>query len=120
MLTVKFIDGELVQNVGWLSLPQTPIQRIKYVFNGKIIILEGYESYNHLLERVYAVIGQTVSIRATYLMGMKDGKVKVVILNYITGTIQEKETLFGQEYNGRPSTGWKKGVSATYPLSQIF
>jgi hypothetical protein len=119
MLSVKMMNGELIQNVPWLSLPKDPIQRIKYVFNGKTVILEGYEAYNHLTERVYAVIGRTVNVRATYLMGLYGGNVTVVTLNRVTGEINKYETKFGEEYNGRPSTGWQSGLVGI-PATQIL
>lgn len=120
MLIVKFDNGEIVQNTSWLSLPNNPIKRLKYLFNGKIILMENYESYNHLVEKVYNLLGGGTTIRAVYLMGMKNNKVKVIRLNLLDRTIKEEETVFNKEYNGRPSTGWKAGILASTPQYQII
>lgn len=120
MLTVKFTNGEIVQDSPWLSMPPEPIQRVKYVFQGKTVMMEGYEAYNHLVERYYALIGEGKGIRAIYLMGMSGKNVDVLSLNVITGHIKQERTLIGQEYNGRPSTGWKSGISVGIPRITLF
>ena len=119
MLTIKFTNGEIVQNVPWLSLPNEPIKRLKYIFNDKTIILEDYESYNHLVERVYNFIGGSTSIRAVYLLGRKREEVQGIKLNLMDGTITEYTAPYTQEYNGRPSTGWKLGVLDLTPQYKI-
>jgi hypothetical protein len=120
MISVKFTDGELIQGMGWLDMPKKPIQRLKYQFNGKTIIMEGYESYNHLVERCYMVLGNQVSIRNIFLLGLKGGSVHGVVLNVNTKTITEYDSTFGKEYNNRPSTGWQIGRDDGNPKTQII
>jgi len=120
MLSIKFEDGELIQNVPWLSLPNKPIKRITYDFDGKKIILEDYEEYNHLVEKVFNVLGGITQIRSVYLMGRKEGISYITRLDMLSKQIQRYKTEIDKEYsaipceplwiNGRPSTGWKKGV----------
>jgi hypothetical protein len=120
MLTIKFVDGELVQNVGWNSLPDKPIIAISVEIQGRKIKMRGFEEYNHLQEKAFNVIGGTTQLRAIYLMGRKNNKIKVIRLNLIDETIKECETEIGQEYNGRPSTGWKIGVLHENPQYKII
>jgi len=123
-LIVKFSDGELIQNPSWNSMPNKPIQRIKYLFNGKTIIMEGYEEYNHLKEVIYSVLGNNSMVRNIYLMGKTKNYSQVIILNLLTGTIQGYQSEINKEYggkeNGRPSTGWKKGNPTLNPQYKIL
>ena len=110
MLSVKFADGELIQNMPWLSLPNKPIQKIALLINNQKIILQDYEEYNFLREHCYNIIGDGKSqVRAIYLMGRKENKAKVVRLNLLNGEVKELETEIGKEYNGQSCTGWKRG-----------
>jgi hypothetical protein len=130
MLTIKFTDGELIQNPTWNSMPNKPIQRLKYIFNGKTIIMEGYESYNHLKEIICAVLSNQTIVRCVYLMGRKGMISQVLKLNFIDNSIVEYQTEIDKEYgatpeelvwiNGRPSTGWKQGQSALNPQYKIL
>lgn len=119
MLTIKFTDGEIVQGGGWNTLPNKPIQKIAFTEKDKKIILQGYESYNHLREHVYAVINPEdkggTFIRAIYLIGKDGDSVTVIKYNTMTNEITQSFGLIGQEYNGRPSTGWKKGSPTLNP-----
>jgi len=120
MLTVKFVDGEIVQNVPWLSLPNEPIKKLKYVFNDKSIILEDYESYNHLVEKVYNLMMGNTFIRAVYLLGKRGEEVQGIKINLLDESVIEYTAPYTQEYNGRPSTGWKSGVLDLKPSYKII
>ena len=115
MLTVKFSDGTLEQGVGWLDLPNKPIWSVTLELNGKMIKWRNYQSYNHLIERVYNVIGQSTTVRGIYLMGQENGLVRIVNYNLITNQVTDSLAPYGQEYNGRPSTGWKNGLEGLTP-----
>lgn len=122
MLSIKFEDGKLIQNVPWLSLPNKPIKRITYLFNGKKYILEDYEEYNHLVEKTFNLTNGQTQIRNIYLMGRENGISHIIKLNKIDNSVIEYNTEYDEEYcavrtvleelwiNGRPSTGWKKGI----------
>jgi len=113
MLTIKFTDGEMVQGGGWNTLPNKPIQKIALIEKNKKIILQDYEEYNFLREYAYIASSPTeqkMIARAMYLMGRKNNKSKVIRLNLIDGSVEEKDTEIGKEYNGRPCTGWKRGI----------
>jgi hypothetical protein len=121
MVSVKFNDGELIQfEKGWNDLPNKPILRVKITIDKHMLMMEGYEEYNHLQEYCMNLDGNK-TLRYRYLLGKKGDRVKAIIYNYIDDKIKEYETEFGKEYgatfdkdgiqiNGRPSTGWKEGV----------
>ena len=115
MLTIKFNDGELVQGRGWLDLPNKPIQKVVLELQGHKIMMQGFEEYNHLQEKAFNVLGGTTHLRAIYLMGRKEINTKVIRLDLVTNEITESNTELNKEYNGRPSTGWKKGIPQDNP-----
>ena len=119
MVTIKFLDGELIQNVSWSSLPNKPIKRLKYNFQDKTVIMEDYEAYNHLIEKVYNVLQGTTIIRSIYLIGKIKNHAKIIILNLLDNSVHEEIRAFGEEYKGRPSTGWKNGINDSIPSFQI-
>ena len=130
MLVVKFTDGELIQNPTWNSMPNKPIQRLKYIFNGKTIIMEGYESYNHLKEIICAVLSNQTIVRCVYIMGRKEMVSQVLKLNFIDNSIIEYQTDMNKEYGsthneklwiiGRHYTGWKIGEPYLNPQYKIL
>jgi len=115
MLTIKFTDGELVQNVGWNSLPNKLIQSVTLELQGRKIKMQGFEEYNHLQEKSFNVMGGITQLRAIYLMGRKEINAKVIKFDLITNRITESITDINKEYNDRPSTGWKKGICNETP-----
>jgi len=133
MLNVKFENGELVQGMGWLDLPNDPIKRVSLEIKGRKFILENYESYNYIIEKGITIIGNQQFIRNIYIMGRIKDMVKVITFNSFNNKSYEYEAEFGKEYlagytgqlitseyNGRPSTGWKQGVSSLNPTYQII
>jgi len=120
MIIVKFSDGEIVQGGGWNSLPHKPIQKVALLIDGRKVVMQGFDSYNHLQEHVYNVTGNSLQIRSIYLMGRSNNLVNVVRYNLITKQFEETLAGFGLEYNGRPCTGWKNGFSDLTPTYKIF
>lgn len=115
MLTVKLTNGEILKGGGWNTLPDTPISKIALEISGHKIIMQDYESYNHLIEKAFNVIGGSTQVRAIYLMGRKGDDVQVIKVNLIDNSIITGSAPHSQEYNGRPSTGWKFGVCNLTP-----
>lgn len=137
MLTIKLINGELITNTSWNSLPDVPIQKLKYKFNDKTIILEGYDSYNHLQEKVFGILGsEKMFMRSIYLIGKRGNESDVIIINLMENIIEGYKAKEGTEYGkvkvfdrennlvgwtgGRPSTGWKKGTLLSNPHYEVI
>lgn len=120
MLSIKFNDGELIQGKSWKDLPNKPIKRIKVHLGSKTLLLENYESYNFLIEKVYNILGGNQFVRSIYIIGRKNDKIEGIRANYLNKTIQRFTSTFGQEYNGKPSTGWKCGVTNQNPQYKVI
>ncbi|HHT9153623.1 MAG TPA: hypothetical protein ACFYEM_08870, partial [Candidatus Hypogeohydataceae bacterium YC40] len=81
---VHFEDGEIAigkrlgsLDTGWDYLQDKPISKLAYVNPyGDLIVLQGYEEYNHMVECVQD-FGQKPRIYEVYLMGVRNGKVVV-------------------------------------------
>jgi hypothetical protein len=122
MWTVYLANNQILteKDCNWKLLPNYPIVKLIYLFNGKEIILEEYEEYNHLIETSFNLLDGNISIRSIYLMGRKNGNSHVIRLNKLDNSILEYNTEIDNEYgaipceplwiNGRPSTGWKRGI----------
>jgi hypothetical protein len=122
----SIFEGGTIKESKW-DLIIKPIKRIEYFIGKKTLILENYESYNNLVEKSHPILGEIEPyITKHYMMGLKDGKVQVIIWNFNTKKFEEYISDFGSEYNKRkvynsngkilkyvdgfPSTGWKEGL----------
>lgn len=98
--------GSQPQNSKW-NLINKPIFKIEYPLLK--ITLQGFEMYNHLIELPTIIrVGQFVS--KIILMGRKNNDVLKIIYDSIKGKIYSESAIFGKEYQGCMSTGWKMGV----------
>jgi len=119
MLTVKFITGEIVTGTAWNSLPINKIQSLKYKIKEKVIHLCGFESYNHLVEKICQV-GSVPQITKTFLIGRFEDRSRVIEIDYRLGILKDYYTEVGKEYeNGRATTGWRTGVKEEEPIVTI-
>lgn len=123
---VHFEDGETVQgkslgglDTGWNSLPDKPISRLVYVNPfGDMIVLQGYEEYNHMVECLQPMGGRPY-ITDVYLMGARDGLVTVYRLRAFQDTSQDAVRVGdvtvrvyprGKEYLDSETWGWRRGL----------
>ncbi len=123
---VHFEDGEIAigkplgsLDTGWDYLPDKPISKLAYVNPyGDLIVLQGYEEYNHMVECVQD-FGQKPRIYEVYLMGVRNGKVVVYRLRTFQKTTEDsiqvgdllvRVTERGKEYLDSPTWGWRKGI----------
>ena len=104
----EFIGGEFTDSK-WNEMPQKPIQKIEYKMGNKNIIAEGYEAYNHVVEKLY-VFQKGQAISKVMLMLKKDEDVLVLVYNLIRKKFDYEIAIFGKEYNNRATTGWKIGI----------
>lgn len=123
MIAVKFADGTILQGGGWNTLPNKAIQKIALLEKANKGILSNFEAYNHLIEHVYGVSGpinQKSFDRAIFLMGKKGNEVTTIKFNTLTNEMSVEKSIFGQEYNGRSSSGWKQGILDLNPAFKIL
>ncbi len=111
MLTVKFMDGELVQNVDWKSLPNKPIRYMDYAVWRKTIRLMGYERYLRLKEMVYGVNVSLHQMSKIILVGQNGDMCTRIMLDLINKQCQKDNVLVNQVYNGKEIADnlWKPG-----------
>jgi hypothetical protein len=105
----SFIGGN-PQNSKWNNQPNKSIKRIEYSLLSKKIVLEGFESYNHLVEKEYLVLQGRERLAYIYLMGQIHGDTHIYKLNLKNGLIKKEIKLKGTEWKGTATTGWKEGL----------
>jgi len=103
----KYKGGNLYESL-WNDMPDKPIAEIAYRFPTKGIVIKGYDSYNHLIDQVY--IGSKCRFLKVRLMGLEKDLVKVFLYSFADNKVTVHEHKYGEEYEGKPSIGWKKGI----------
>lgn len=103
-------DGGEPGDSHWNSIPNKPITELHYDFLGKKIKLSGYEAYNHIVKYAYIISSQQQVITAIIIMAKELGIVKRFIYDLIKNELITDEVPYGQEYNNKPTSGWKVGL----------
>jgi len=85
------------------------IKKLEYDLGGKKIILDGYEAYNHLVVRHYALLSKKQFISKIILLAKNKDKVIKFVFDLIKKRFTIEEELFGKEFDGQATTGWKNG-----------
>jgi len=109
-----FLGGE-PSDSKWNKIPDKLIKRIEYSILNQTIIAEGYESYNHLVERASFVVGKGKSVRRVLLLFKRNKEVLSIIIDLVKNKIYSNLSIFGKEYKNKPVTGWKKGILKNPP-----
>ena len=115
----EFIGGTL-HNSNWNKITNIPIKKLEYYLLGKVIILENFELYNHLIERISIINTNQEIISKLILMGKKEETVITYTYDFIKKNGYFGSELFGREYLGKPTTGWKKGILHQNPTFKIL
>lgn len=115
-----FEGGNSYKKTKWNEIPDKPIKKISFALpDGNLFTLSGYEAYNHMVEATQDVYGSNkFTLRYQYFMGKIKGKVVSFRMSlfqtrdskYKVGDITRREYPFGQEYAGKATKGWKKGI----------
>ena len=117
-------EGENYYKTNWLEIPEKPIKQISFILpDGNFLTLRGYESYNHFIEATREVYGKNIigkpTLRYQYIMGKRNNKVdsyRITLFNgknqrFRLGDITYRQYEFGKEYSGKPTSGWRQGVT---------
>jgi hypothetical protein len=126
MYTIYFEDGQVwqggsIENSNWNDMPNKLIKRIDYSILDKHFSMEGFEAYNHIVERVQFVLNANKpKISKVILMGLTNGEVYKLIFNLNTMQITEEISYYGKEYYNKATTGWKSGLKMVYPTTNII
>lgn len=124
MYKIIFIDNTIFiggnpDNSKWNLMPLKPIKCLEYNLGKKQLRLEGYEAYNHLVERI-VVLGRGKRINKVILMAKKEENILKIIFDFVENKIKYDVADFGKEYKGQATTGWKKGIIGENPKCQII
>ncbi len=117
----SFNGGENYKDTLWNNIPEDKeIKQIAFSLpDGNLMVLRGYEKYNHIVEATQEVYGgNKFVLRYQYLMGKLGDKIvsyRITLFEgknnrYRLGDLTRRELLWGQEDKGKPSRGWKKGI----------
>lgn len=111
MLNIKFVDGELVTNVDWNSLPNKPIRYMDYKVGKQTIRLMGYERYLRLKEMVEGVNVPLKGVSKIMLFGQTGALCTRVTLDMMNNTCKQEKLPFQEAYNGKAIDDkfWKSG-----------
>ena len=104
------------------DLIEKPIAKVEYKLGVKTLILEGFEAYNHVVER-FQIMGQKPGqngICGLILMVKMANQVHKVMFNFRTSKVTQELVEFGKEYRGKPHSGWKKGIIGKKPTVKII
>jgi hypothetical protein len=120
MYRVFFENGSIYEggspaNSGWDKLPDKPIIKLEYKLADRIAVFEGFEGYNHIVER-YSFLNKAGSgISKLIILANKGSIVFKLTYNFMKKTVTQEHCKWGEEYRNQPHPGWKLGVSNKKP-----
>ena len=102
---------------GWAECSPSGILKLEFPFTGKVngkevtstLLLSGMEKYNFFVEAMRAVGSGKTKIKGMWFLG-KIPNVDRVVGFVIGDGIKHINTVFGNEYNGFSTVGWKHGI----------
>lgn len=95
----------------WMKIDSTKIIiKFEYVLNNLYIAMEGYKSYNHLIE--YIALGNK-GIHKIFLMGRTEGDTEVIVLDIKNNKIYKDFKPCYREYGQQILNGWQEGKLTT-------
>lgn len=101
--SAKSLDGM------WTIPPQKPIKSLKYFFNDKFLVMEGYEAYNHLIEKI-SIQGSRNMVTQIILMGRNHDSTDLIMFDFKRKKILKETVDIGYEYGKQILNGWREGV----------
>ena len=102
-------DGGHYTNSKWFDMPDKEITKIEYSLTEQTLVLEGFESYGHIVGRIDGVNFKFKGIGYVIIMGKWKHKVWQTEFNFIKGLIIKRVVNYGEENNGRQDTSWHNG-----------
>ena len=136
MYTITFEDGTVFEGGSpaeskWGEIPNKSIQSILYQLTPFIAYkFSNFDSYNHCVERVRGVNNNIEMISKVIIMGRTKNRIYQIMMDS-SGRVYQMVVQNGHEYssqsnvddtgkfkgwiNGKPLTGWVKGVESGEP-----
>jgi len=93
----------------WDKMPDKPIIRIEYSLTKKVLVLEGFEAYGHIVARVDGVNIGFKTIPYVIIMGKWKNNVYQTVYDFQEGKVYTKLVNYGEENQGQKDGSWHKG-----------
>ena len=90
-----------------------------YLPIGRKIFLAGMEMYNFFVEASQSLSGRAQRIEAFWILGKHPNSPVVEEWRIGQGKITMERGIFGREWGGAPTSGWKSGLVIDPPVSSI-
>lgn len=103
-------EGGTIHDSKWNDMPTNKIKRLEYYLFAKTIILENYEEYNHIIEYSHIMSINQTFVSKIILMGKCSEEIHSIIIDISKKSVSLQKSLIGQEYNNKPTSGWKVGI----------
>ena len=116
---------------GWGECQPSGIEKLEFSFEGKNLdtgkkdsyhlILAGMSEYNFFVEAMRSVSGGGTKIKGMWFLGKVPATTATnKIIGFILGDqIVQIQSNDGEEYNGMPTVGWKKGIVGGKVISLV-
>jgi len=124
MYTVTFSDGTIWKGgeplkSNWNDMPKKPIAKLDYQVGSQTICFQGYQAYNHIVEKSIILSRGIQSIKLM-LMVKKGEDVLILMYDFKVKKIEYDTKIFGHEYNGKVTKGWKEGIEGLKPKTEFI
>jgi hypothetical protein len=124
MYKVIFEDDEVFESCSedskWNEMPEKKIKKLIYSFGKDNIIFEGFEAYNHLIEKVQFIMGRSGNITTkVILMGKYKEEIHQLVIDLHKEKVYKLITPVNKEYMEKTTIGWKEGVSSQKPTIKL-
>jgi len=86
---------------------------------GMKIYMEGMEAYNFFVEASRGLAGGSIKIDAFWLLGKLPLSQVTEIWRISDGKVIRQRGMFGKEWGGGPTRGWKKGIAKSNVISEM-
>jgi hypothetical protein len=110
----EYITPDIRRNdPGWASeIFNRPIERMEFFLpTGHKIVLGGMEKYNFFVEAVQSIRSRNkAEIKAFWICGKLPGKDVVEMWRIGDGKVVRDQKVWGKEWGGGPTSGWKPGA----------
>ena len=114
-------NGGVPKDSKWNEMPNKKIKILLYNLKDRILSLEGYREYNHIVEKCTGVGNKIDMVSKILLMGKVDDVVHIITIDFVKGKLLKNITPIGKEYNNKPIiSGWKKGLKSSHPKVQTL
>lgn len=106
---------------GWASeIFSHRIEKLEFFLpTGHVLVLSGMERYNFFIEAAQSFGLASPKLEAMYFCGKLPRSNIVETWRITMGKVLHQRLLFGREYGGGPTRGWKDGAVGSKPVSQI-